>query len=143
MKAHGRNLMCKKHKIPAEAKQVQHVGLCRTICAGAARQVTVTVMPTQGLAAMTEAVANDITGYFQRHAVVRVQQADALSSMQCHGLCTALTLRWVCTQMPQLCADTECIKGDKPRGTFAMTITLTGCLGVQRLAMHESGLLTG
>lgn len=34
-------------------------------------------MPTQGLAAMTQAVANDITGYFQRHAVVRARQAGA------------------------------------------------------------------
>ena len=50
-------------------------------CACAARQVTVTVMPTQGLAAMTQAVANDITGYFQRYAVVRAQQAGALRRM--------------------------------------------------------------
>ena len=56
-------------------KQVQHAGFCRTKYANAVRQVTVTVMPTQGLAAMTQAVANDITGYFQRYAVVRVQQA--------------------------------------------------------------------
>lgn len=77
--------------------------LCRTPCASAARQVTVTVMPTQGLAAMTEAVANDITGYFQRHAVVRAWRAGAAggcmrigSMLQLHYLWSARIYRTPC-----------------------------------------------
>lgn len=36
----------------------------------AGAQVTVTVMPTKGLAAVTQAAIDDVAGYFQRYAVV-------------------------------------------------------------------------
>ena len=50
-------------------------------------------MPTQGLAAVTEAVANDITGYFQRHAVVRARRAGAAGGCMPTELYTALALQ--------------------------------------------------
>ena len=127
-------------RIDADAEQVQHAGLCRTTCAGAARQVTVTVMPTQGLAAMTEAVANDITGYFQRHAVVRARRAGVARGCMPIELYTALALQ--STECHGSVHVVVCIMAELPWGTLALATSFCRIICLEIFAMRGTGSLT-